>query len=73
MTGWPVRRFFVVLLMASRKMLEYCLRLSDCVLGGMLGRLMNNLEIMMKTVVVLWFKVPALEGVRETMNGLSTG
>jgi len=34
---------------------------------------MINLEIIKKTVVVLWFKVPALEGVRETMNSLSTG
>jgi len=28
---------------------------------------------MKKTIVVLWFKVPAVEGVRATMNGLSTG
>jgi hypothetical protein len=34
---------------------------------------MVNLEIMKKKIVVFWFKVPALEGVRETMNGLSTG
>jgi hypothetical protein len=33
----------------------------------------NFIFFMKKTIVVLWFKVPVLEGVGETMNSLSTG
>jgi hypothetical protein len=55
----------MVLLMASRQMLEYCLRLAHFTLGGVLGRLMNNLEIKEKATVVVWFEVPALEGIRK--------